>query len=101
MLKSNPICESEKDLTWRQIVISKISNLAMLNRTRIEKDKRILNERKSSEIDYLKRFAKQWYELTEAIESTQSTHEKEKFEQQLKEFYYDHPRYLELVKSIL
>lgn len=99
MLKSNPLCETEQDTTWRQIVISKIGNLRILNRTPIEIDKRAINERKTSEIDYLKKYAKQWYEITESIQSAVSIDVKNSFEQKLKDFYHDHPRYLELVKS--
>lgn len=99
MLKSNPLCETEQDKTWRQIVISKIGNLKILNRTPIEIDKRAINERKTSEIDYLKRYAKQWYEIKESIQSALSADVKKSYEQKLKDFYQDHPRYLELVKS--
>ncbi|RMZ96709.1 tubulin-specific chaperone E [Brachionus plicatilis] len=98
MFKLNPLCNTENDGTLRQMIISKISSLRMFNRTRVERDERIGDERKSSEIDYLKKFAKQWYEIREAINSAESVDVKNNFEQKLSDFYFDHPRYLELVK---
>jgi hypothetical protein len=57
-MKSNPLNKNEKPENVRQLVIAKLSDLKMFNRTPIEND-----ERKGAEIDYLKRFGKEWLEL--------------------------------------
>lgn len=97
--RANPLCSTEKEVTIRQMIISKIGNLEVVNRTRIERKKRIGDERKAAEIDYMKKFAKQWYELKDAIEAAKSDASKKEAEKNLETFYFEHPRYLEMVKS--
>ncbi|CAF0886026.1 unnamed protein product [Brachionus calyciflorus] len=97
-LKSNPLCETEKSETFRQMIIAKIGNLRVVNRTQIERKDRIGDERKMAEIDYLKKFAKKWYELKESIESAKTEDEKKKAQYQLDRFHLEHPRYMAIVK---
>jgi hypothetical protein len=84
-MKSNPLNQNEKapgDV--RQFVIAKITNLKMFNRTPIE-----TGERKGAEIDYLKKFGKEWLEL-------KSTPNKIK----LDIFLNEHPTYVKISESI-
>ena len=98
-LKVNPLCNTESAETIRQMIISKIGNLKVVNRTKIDMEKSLGDERKAAEIDYLKKFAKKWYELKDAIEAAKSESVKKEADKNLESFYIEHPRYQEIIKS--
>ncbi|XP_064622047.1 tubulin-specific chaperone E-like [Lineus longissimus] len=83
-IKHNPV-EKLLDLeTTREFIIAKIAKLKLLNRSDV-----FPKERKGSEIDYLKKFGKEW--LTAGGNQDP---EKNKPNQQ---FLLDHPRYQDIV----
>ena len=83
-LKSNPLNHNNKPENMRQLVIAKVENLKMFNRTLIEAD-----ERKGAEIDYLKKFGKEWLDLKASDN---------KLKQDI--FHNEHPCYVKLTESI-
>lgn len=89
-LKSNPLNDSDKNENIRQLMLARVSGLKMFNRTPVDgpgcKGKLIGGqERKGAEIDYLKKFGKEWLETLEKKELA-------------KEFHRQHPRYQKLIE---
>lgn len=60
VLKFNPLNSTESLENFRQLVIAKLPDIKIFNRTVITS-----GERKGSEIDYLKKFGQQWIKITE------------------------------------
>lgn len=54
-MRSNPLNDSDRLENVRQLVIARIGGLKMFNRTPISGE-----ERKGAEIDYMKKFGKEW-----------------------------------------
>ncbi|KAK6183626.1 hypothetical protein SNE40_011064 [Patella caerulea] len=86
MMLFNPINDTHTPETVRQLMIAKISTLTLLSRTEI-----LPEERKGSEIDYLKRFGEEWRKSGGS--------QKEEENNPSPDFIKEHPRYLELIKK--
>jgi hypothetical protein len=82
-MRSNPLNQSHKPEDLRQLIIAKLSNLKMFNRTPM-----INKERKGAEIDYLKKYGKEWLEL-------KANPDKIKMEK----FLNEHPCYVKICES--
>ncbi|XP_074655996.1 tubulin-specific chaperone E-like [Tubulanus polymorphus] len=83
--KKNPLCETVNVETLRQLLIAKLGNLKVCDRTEVT-----TAERKGSEIDYLKRFGPMWLEAggnSDPILNKPSA-----------EFILQHPRYQHIVE---
>ncbi|XP_067876646.1 tubulin-specific chaperone E [Heterodontus francisci] len=79
--------ECEKNpKTVRQLIIAKLGHLNVLNRTDISAD-----ERKGAELDYRKRFGKDWLKAGGHHDPEQNRPDKE--------FCAEHPRYQELIEK--
>ncbi|XP_078397826.1 tubulin-specific chaperone E isoform X1 [Cetorhinus maximus] len=79
--------EREKNAkTVRQLIIAKLGHLNVLNRTEISAD-----ERKGAELDYRKRFGKDWLKA--------GGHQDPEKNRPDKEFCAEHPRYQELIEK--
>lgn len=94
VFKFNPLNESDKQGTIRQMFFAKMEKLKLFNRSPL-----IREERKGAEIDYLKEFAKTWIELSAKLEKSTDDEEKKAVQNTLDQFYIEHPRYLALIKS--
>ena len=81
-MRSNPLNESDRETSIRQQVIARIGGLKMFNRSEIKSQ-----ERKGAEIDYMKKFGKEWLSYCEKKEENQA-------------FIKQHPRYLTLVECL-
>ncbi|XP_033735723.1 tubulin-specific chaperone E-like [Pecten maximus] len=81
----NPLLNTAIPETVRQLIVAKVASLEHCNRTRVTKE-----ERRGSEIDYLKRFGQLW------IKSGGSQDENKN--NPSTEFTNEHPRYQELVR---
>ena len=84
--KFNPLNNTEQPTEIRLLFIAKIERLEIFNRSKLER-----NERKGSEIDYLKKFGNDWFEVCDEKKANNT--------EKRKEFIKIHPRYFELVKS--
>ncbi len=84
--KHNPLNNTEQPADIRMIFIAKIGGLKIFNRSKL-----ILNERRGCELDYLKMFGSEWFEVCDETNKNN--------EERRKEFFKMHPRYFELVKS--
>jgi hypothetical protein len=82
--KSNPLNASEPGSDIRGMFMAKIKRLECFNRTKLE-----INEKKGAEIDYLKRFGAEWFEICDESKADQV---------KLNEFRRMHPRYFDMVK---
>ncbi|GFQ76967.1 tubulin-specific chaperone E [Trichonephila clavata] len=82
MVNNNPIVQSVNQETSRQLIIAKIQGLEMLNRTQIDR-----SERRGAELDYLKRYRKEW------VESCQNS------TQPSESFMAEHSTYLALLQK--
>lgn len=80
--RENPILRKESIETTRQLIIARISNLKLLNKTEI-----FYTERSGAENDYLKMFAREWKESENDLKN------------RIK-FLSNHPRYPALVQSM-
>lgn len=85
----NPIHPASQE-TARQDVIAKLHRVKILNRNEIKYE-----ERKGAEIDYLKRYGKNWLAWQMAGGDTEE--EKSQKSQNLENFFEEHPRYLKLI----
>lgn len=82
----NAIVECEKNAkTVRQLIIAKLGGLKVLNRTEISTD-----ERKGAELDYRKKFGKDWLKAGGSRDPANNTPDKE--------FCAEHPRYQVLLE---
>lgn len=81
--KFNPLNSTDKSENIRQLFVAKLSQLEILNRTKLG-----YSERMGSEIDYLKKFASEWMEVQKSDDKLQ-----------LEKFYYDHPCFQDLFKK--
>lgn len=79
--RENPILRKESIETTRQLIIARISNLKLLNKTEI-----FYTERSGAENDYLKMFAREWKESENDLKN------------RIK-FLSNHPRYPALVQK--
>ena len=84
--KFNPLNKSDQLENIRELFIAKIERLQTFNRSKLER-----NERKGAEIDYLKKFGKDWFEVCDETKTNNI--------EKRKEFIKMHPRYFDLVKS--
>ncbi|XP_053317167.1 tubulin-specific chaperone E [Spea bombifrons] len=83
---SNPLMESEKNPeTVRQLIIAKLANLKVLNRTEI-----LNNERRGAELDYRKMFGNDWIKA--------GGNQNSELSNPSKEFLMAHPRYVSLIE---
>ncbi|GFV75045.1 tubulin-specific chaperone E [Trichonephila clavipes] len=82
MVNNNPIIQSVNQETSRQLIIAKIQGLEMLNRTQIDR-----SERRGAELDYLKRYRREW------VESCQNS------TQPSQSFMAEHSTYLALLQK--
>jgi hypothetical protein len=89
-LKFNPLNGQDSLENIRQLVISKLLDLKMFNRTKV-----LPEERKGADIDYLKKFGKEWIE----IENKDKALSEEEVMARKKVFLEEHPSYLRLVES--
>ena len=88
-IRNNPLNRSTRASDFRALVIGKIGNITMFNRTILKKH-RCEDERKGDDFYYLKLNALEWLEVKDLNDSD---------EKRVK-FLREHPRYPELVKSI-
>ena len=90
IFKFNPLNASDSLENVRQLIVAKLQNLTMLNRTKI-----LPAERKGSDIDYIKKFGKAWFEL----EAPQATVDQMEMVEKRKAFHSEHPSYAKLIES--
>ncbi|KAL4239116.1 hypothetical protein ACF0H5_003818 [Mactra antiquata] len=83
--KSNPLMDLATPETVRQLLIAKIKHLKVCNRTPVNPE-----ERKGSEIDYLKRFGSEWLKCGGSQDSNKN--------KPSNEFVSNHPRYNDLIQ---
>ena len=84
VIKFNPLNNTDSVENFRQLIIAKLPDMKMFNRTVISN-----GERKGSEIDYLKKFGHEWIKITENPDDTTA---------KLK-FLKEHTSYLKLIES--
>lgn len=93
-MKNNPLNETETPESIRYLMIAKLDKLYTFNRTVLENRTGLMyrNERKMAEIDYLKRYGKEWLEIKK---------EQPLNRDKMTSFLLEHPRYELLSKSKL
>lgn len=84
VIKFNPLNNTDSVENFRQLIIAKLPDMKMFNRTVISN-----GERKGSEIDYLKKFGQEWIKITENPDDTTP---------KLK-FLKEHTSYLKLIEK--
>ena len=91
MFKFNPLNNTDQLENIRQFFIAKLGGLKVFNRTKFSRQ-----ERKGAEIDYLKKFGKQWLELAGSEGSSLTP---DQLASNKNAFLVEHPRFTELVQS--
>jgi hypothetical protein len=90
-LKQNPLNDTDKPHNIRQTATARIENLTLFNRTNVVQRKGAdANERKGAEIDYLKKYGKEWLEV-----------KRSKDQARMDAFLSEHPTYKNIIESIV